>query len=123
MTSHNLRPFREGEFRQNPDGSRSTEITMTVQLPGGVAINIPSLFMGPDGPVQFRSEQQALRAALAFEKRSGRQFPRFRSIERAVTKARGRSRTGGIANGPLATSAPFMAPFPQPRPFADGLKR
>jgi hypothetical protein len=43
------RPLRAGESRPNPDGSYSTEITMTERDATGMFFNFPSLYMTRDG--------------------------------------------------------------------------
>src|SRR5690348_1052055 len=53
-----LRPFRPGERRPNADGSYSTEISTTWQLPNGQWVNVPSLWMGPNGPQQFDANDE-----------------------------------------------------------------
>jgi hypothetical protein len=69
----------------NPDGSISTERSITVtapQLNGGLPTNIPSLWDG-----QQLSEEQSVQRAL----QSGQQFPSFNGIDEAVAAAQARS--------------------------------
>lgn len=96
-----LRPFHKGERRPNADGSYSTEISMTAPDPSGQWMNFPSLWMGPNGPVQFQNEDDALNTALNFE-RFGSSFPRFATLPQAEKAAEDRSKAGGVGTGELA---------------------
>lgn len=95
-----LRPFRPGEQRPNPDGSVSTEITTTWQMPDGQWANVPSLWMGPQEPVQFDAgdEEGIMRAMRDYES-GGAQFPRFPTVDAATSAAQARSNAGGAAAG------------------------
>jgi hypothetical protein len=69
----------------NPDGSISTENSITITDPNinnGLPTNIPSLVQG-----RQLNEQEAIEAA----KKSGNQYPSFNSIESAVNAAKSRS--------------------------------
>jgi len=111
-----IRPLKQGEFVQNPGGSRSTERLIGIDDPRlnqGKPTVIPSMFFHKGKIIQFSSvsktgqisvsrEQQAgaIDAAVA----SGLQFPFFPSHAGPGGSdefAAERSRTGGIANGPL----------------------
>lgn len=98
-TKRKLRPFKPGERRDNPDGSHSTEITTTWQLPDGQWVNAPSLWMGDDGnPVQFdEGDEQGILGTLGeWEAGGGKPFQRFPSLEEAENAARARSEAGGV---------------------------
>lgn len=95
-----LRPFQPGEYRPNPDGSMSTELTVTVPDADGNWMNVPSLWMSPAGWVHL-SEDEAAMAAQFYEQRMGR-FPRYSTTDDAVRAATGRSHGGGVFNGNLA---------------------
>jgi len=113
-----IRPFKKGEFVKNPGGSRSTERLIGVDDPrlnGGRPTLIPTLFMQGGKVVEFSSvsktgsisvsgKQQAgaIEAALA----SGLEYPSFDTFTQSTEFAKERSRTGGIASGPLAKKAP-----------------
>ena len=60
-----FRPLVSGEFRENADGSRSTELSTSLGLRSGQEILIPSLWMGPNGIIDLKG-QQALDTALEF---------------------------------------------------------
>jgi len=100
MKRSTVRPLKKGEFRQNPDGSRSTEITITEKF-GDSFANIPSLWM-QDGKIVEFSADKAVAAALAYEKRTGKKFPRFPNVKSAVSAAKARSNKRGAFAGPLA---------------------
>jgi hypothetical protein len=91
-----LRPFRSGEFIENPDGSISTERSVTAKLPDGQWINLPSLWMGPGGPVDFGDDEDAIvEQGLAFEENTGEEFKRFKTRRQAIDAAKARSSAGG----------------------------
>lgn len=96
-----LRPFKAGERRENPDGTHSTEVSTTWQLPDGQWVNAPSLWMGEGGPVQFEpdDENQILGAVNEWEAGGGAAFPRFKTLEEAETAAQNRSAAGGVESG------------------------
>ena len=83
--------------RQNPDGSYSTEVTITVtdpKLNGGKPTNIPSLWGGKEV-----SEAEAIELAV----KSGKTYVGFDSVPQAVEAAKAKSAAGGAAapqNGP-----------------------
>ena len=75
--------------RQNPDGSHSTEVSITVTNPAinnGAPTNIPSLWKGKEV-----DEKTAIKNAVA----SGNKYSKFPSIEEAVKSAVARSQSGG----------------------------
>lgn len=85
---------------QNPDGTHSTELTITVQderLNGNLPTNIPSLWGGA-----VVDQETAIQNAV----RSGRQFQPYETIEEAVRAARARSAAGG-AVAPLQKRDPI----------------
>jgi len=97
-----LRPFEPGEFITNPDGSKSTERTFSFTI-GDQVIVVPSLFMGPEGPVDLQDNPKAaLDTALEFERTTGKKFPHFKSIGEADAFSRNRSSGGGATHKSLA---------------------
>ncbi|TYC51619.1 hypothetical protein FMN50_20265 [Rhodobacterales bacterium] len=120
-----LRPFRPGERRENPDGSHSTELTTTWQLGDGNWVNVPSLWMGADGPVEFDQgdEQTILGAMSAFEGRNGPTFKRFTSLDEAEAADRVRSEQGGagaVNQRPRKASSFFRTIEPADAEVFDG---
>ena len=96
-----IRPFREGEFIDNQDGTRSTERTMSFNVEGEEVV-MPSLWMTPDGPVDLsRSPDAMIRSTMEFEKRSKKQFPRFQTPQEASSFSKKRSHEGGNSTGTL----------------------
>lgn len=111
-----LRPFRAGESRPNPDGSYSTEITTTWQLPDGAWVNVPSLWMGANGPQQFSPDDEGgiLGAMQTFEAQNGPAFQRFGSEQEAVAAAEARSQAGGAGAGQQGAVPQLSAPVEVP---------
>lgn len=105
-----LRPFKPGEERPNADGTHSTELSTTWQLPDGSWANVPSLWMGKDGPVQMDAgdEDGILGAMKAFEASNGPTFPRFKTLEEAEAAAQVRSSKGGAAVGGKKVTDPAL---------------
>jgi hypothetical protein len=98
QTRSEVQRLSPGEFVQNPDGSHSTERSITVTHPklnGGKPTNIPTIWkIGGkivELPMSGAGEKQAIAAAL----RSGEKFQSFRSVDEAVEAAVSRSRAGG----------------------------
>ena len=97
-----LRPLNNSEAIENPDGSKSTERTVTLEEEGEFIV-APSLWMGPDGVVDLAGDQNAIIEAITrYEELTGKFFPRFATVEDANEFARERSESGGSASGPLA---------------------
>jgi len=96
-----IRPFGSGEYIANPDGSMSTERTMTFNIEGQEVL-APSLWMTPNGPVDLsRNPDTIVRAIIEYERRTGKKFPRFKTPEEAKQFAIGRSQSGGRGAGEL----------------------
>jgi hypothetical protein len=75
------RPFAPGEWVDNPDGSWSSEITVTVTDPalnGGKPTNVPSLWVVDGKPVRVSEDQ-----AAQFAAQSGLTFPSYKTTEEA----------------------------------------
>jgi hypothetical protein len=100
----NLRPFNPGERVENPDGSFSTERTVTVQGPDGRWMVMPSLWMGQHGPVHFQGRGDDFFSQIAgnYQQASGENFPTFPSLQAADAFAARRSKGGGASHLPLA---------------------
>ncbi len=116
-----IRPFKGGEFIQNPDGSKSTEVTITVDDPrlnGGRPTLIPQLYKEGGATVDLRGKP---RAAIEAAIRSGVKYPSFATFEEADSFARERSSKGGALVTPLseAKEAPNTPETPEnPAPAA-----
>lgn len=89
--------------RQNPDGSYSTEISITVTDPkinGGKPTNIPSLWEGREV-----DQATAIKKAIA----SGKKYQSFATIKEAVEAAVARSKAGGASAQPKIDKLPAGA--------------
>lgn len=95
-----LRPFAPGEYITNPDGSYSTERTVTVQDRNGQWVNVPSLWKGPDGStIDMGDDEDRIGEALGQYEAGGAQFSRFPTVDDAVRAAEARSSHGGAFEG------------------------
>jgi hypothetical protein len=95
-----VRPLKPGEFRQNKDGTRSTELTRSVRHPDinkGQPTNIPSMYVVEGKVVEFPDEDQAAYAAQA----TGLKYPTYKTMDEAVAAAKKRSAGGGNAKGSI----------------------
>ena len=95
------RPLQGGERRDNGDGTFSSELEVTERLPDGSWVNVPSLWMGPNGMEEVAADR-AVQIALDYEKRTGQKFPRFKTVDEGIAAAKARSNAGGTSVGPLA---------------------
>lgn len=96
-----IRPFRQGEFIDNQDGTHSTERTTSQEI-NGKEVVMPTLWMTPNGPVDLsRLPDSVRRSVIEFERRTNKQFPRFNSIEEANAFSKDRTKKGGISTGEL----------------------
>lgn len=104
------RPFAPGEYVANPDGSWSSEISMTVvnpELNGGKPTNIPSLWVVNGKAYRAQSEDEA--AALAV--RSGLSWPAFASVEIADKAASDReAKWQGLKPEQASSIPPLWSP-------------
>lgn len=73
---------------------------MTVQTPDGAWVNVPSLWMGPNGPVDLMpmGDDYIAKIANAFERQSGSKFVRFKDLQKAEEAAVARSKAGGAGS-------------------------
>ncbi|HEX9595293.1 MAG TPA: glucosaminidase domain-containing protein [Anaerolineales bacterium] len=98
--------------RPNADGSVSTEVTRTVQLPDGNAVNVPSLWWGQGSSVRdfgSMSDDQLADFAMRYEQQSGNAFPRYGGIPEAERAAIARSNAGGGTKGPITYPGSLVA--------------
>jgi hypothetical protein len=88
-----VRPFGPGEVIDNEDGTFSTERGVSFNIDGKEVL-VPSLWMTPDGPVDLsRNPEINIRAAMAFERRTGNKFPRFETLKQATEFSKLKSRS------------------------------
>lgn len=86
--SGKARPLAPGEFIQNPDGSWSNEIAVTVQHPklnDAQPTNVPSLWVVDGRPVRLNEDQAAEAAAS-----SGLRFKSYENTKAAIQAAQER---------------------------------
>lgn len=95
-----FRPLTSDEFRDNGDGTHSTEILIGINIDGMETV-VPSLLMTPSGPKQF-SAKKAREHAISYMRRTGLQFPQFKSVAEAESFSQARTQMGGTAAGALA---------------------
>jgi hypothetical protein len=111
-----LHPFNKGKDtpRANKDGSVSTEVTRTIQFPDGSWANVPTLWF-TDGKVAkdlgAYGDDVVSSFAHIYEQGTGEMFPRFPSVDAAVTAARIRSFQGGALRGLLSSPPPPIKPY------------
>lgn len=112
------RPFAPGEYVSNPNGSWSSEITMTVQgdksFNNGLPTVIPSLWLKNGKPYVAKNEDEAIELA----KKSGLNFPSFDSLEQADRYSNMREK----AWQNIAPSQAYRVPplyLPTPREFIE----
>lgn len=91
------RPLQKGEYLREADGTRVTDRSIPVQV-NGKWMNVPSIWMGPDGAEQLDDADTA-RAASLYMLKSGEMFPTFDTLEDATKALGGESRPGGTKSG------------------------
>lgn len=107
-----LRPFDKNKDkpRVNNDGSISTEVTRTVKLPDGSWANVPTLWFA-DGKlaqdIGKYGDDVISGFAQVYENGTGAKFPRYGTLEEAVTSAQSRSLLGGGTKNLLAVPIPI----------------
>lgn len=76
------RPLERGEYLREADGTRVTERAIPIEV-GGKWMNVPSIWMGPDGAEQLDDADTA-RAATRYMLKSGESFPTFDTLDDAL---------------------------------------
>lgn len=85
-----------------PGGGKATEYLASEHSPEGAAWNIPQIwFDAESGKPQFLKGDQAWDEAKSYEERTGNKFPRYKTIEQAVSAAKKRSAAGGASEKSL----------------------
>lgn len=102
MAGFQLRPLKPEEAIQTPGNpaSRSTEISRTVRSRDGKWMNVPSLWMGPDGVHNYgdMSDDNLAKLSERFEQMTGNRFIRFDDEPTASAAAAKRSDEGGAGS-------------------------
>ena len=92
------RPLKKGEFRKNKDGTKSTQLLTGFNIEGK-EVNIPLIWYTSEGIKQV-SGRKAVKYAKDFEKRTGKKFRRYDSIDAAEKASEEHSREGGAFSKP-----------------------
>ena len=85
--------MKKGEFRKNKDGTRSTQLLSGFNI-DGKEVNIPLIWYTSEGIKQV-SGRTAVKYAKDFEKRTGKKFRRYDSIDAAEKASEEHSKKGG----------------------------
>ena len=100
MAEFPYRPFKSGEKIKDyvEPGTFSSELSRTVQINGEWA-NVPSLWMGPDKPIDLRpfGDDQLANFVSLYEDATGKRFKRWSSLDKAQAAASKRSDAGGAS--------------------------
>lgn len=111
------RPFAAGERVNNPDGTWSSERSMTVENPllGGYSV-IPSMYRTDNGPLYLTDNPELnSRAAFAYAQRTGtmpQTFPTLDAAEQYATQREANWQDPATAG----QNAPLFNPWPRSRP-------
>ena len=103
-------------------GMKSTEYLASEESPEGTAWNIPTIWFDKKTkePV-LRTGDDAWNTALEYEEKTGKKFPRYKSIPEAVDAAKKRSSKGGATEKKLDMAEGGAVPMNnQMRMFAEG---
>lgn len=85
-----------------PGGGKATEYLASETSPEGTAWNIPQIWFDSEtNEPRFLKGDKAWDEAQAYEKRTGKKFPRFKTIKQAVEAAEKRSKAGGATKTSL----------------------
>jgi hypothetical protein len=103
-TSLTLEPFDPKRHKPQDvgKGGLSTELLATEKAPDGKFWNIPTVWWDKEGKPLVVDVEQAWELAREYEQKTGRRFPRFKSIDEGVKGAKKRSGAGGASQGSLA---------------------
>lgn len=97
-----VRPLEQGESVPLPGGGKATEYTVSIPTTRKDQwITAPSIWMTPSGARRF-GDSDVRRLVKQYEDRTGKKFPRHKSVEEAEGAAKARSEAGGVGSGPLA---------------------
>jgi len=100
----NLEPFNPKKHKpiQTVGSNYATEYLASEISPEGTAWNIPTIWFNKEtGEPTYLKGDKAWNTALEYENETGKRFPRFNSIEKAVKSAESRSKRGGASKNKL----------------------
>ena len=124
VTTVELEPFDPKKHKpiDTVGGMKSTEYLVSEESPEGTAWNIPTIWFDKKTkePV-LRTGDDAWNTALEYEEKTGKKFPRYKSIPEAVDAAKKRSSKGGATEKKLDMAEGGAVPMNnQMRMFAEG---
>ena len=100
----NLVPFDPQRHKaiDLPGGGKATEYLASEKSPEGTAWNIPQIWFDVEtNEPRFLNGDKAWDQAKAYEDRTGKKFPRYKTIRQAVAAAKKRSSSGGASKKSL----------------------
>jgi len=100
----NLVPFDPKKHKaiDLPGGGKATEYLASEKSPEGTAWNIPQIWFDAEtNEPKFLKGDKAWDEAKAYEDRTGKKFPRYKTIKQAVAAAEKRSASGGASRKSL----------------------
>lgn len=100
----NLVPFDPKKHKaiDLPGGGKATEYLASEKSPEGAAWNIPQIWFDVEtNQPKFLKGDKAWNEAKAYEDRTGKKFPRYKTIKQAVSAAEKRSSRGGASKKSL----------------------
>ena len=100
----NLVPFDPQKHKaiDLPGGGKATEYLASEKSPEGTAWNIPQIWFDLEtNEPRFLKGDKAWDQAKAYEDRTGKKFPRYKTIRQAVAAAEKRSSSGGASKKSL----------------------
>jgi len=91
-------------------GMDATEFLASEKSPEGGVWNIPTIWFNEKTgePTYFKNIDRAWNEAKAYEEKTGKKFPRFKTLPLAVAAAEGRSKKGGATYKELVTGKPRL---------------
>ena len=91
-------------------GQNATEFLASEKSPEGGVWNIPTIWFNEETgkATYFKNIDRAWNEAKLYEERTGKKFPRFKTIPLAVAAAEGRSKRGGATKKELVTGKPRL---------------
>lgn len=106
------RPLAPGEYVKNPNGSWSSEISLTVadpRLNNGQPTNIPSLWIVNGKPYRAKDEDEATDLAI----KSGLNWPSFKTMNEANSASDAREKQWQTIEPQNASSVPPLWTVPE----------
>ena len=108
-----LRPFKKGEYVVNKGGPsrgyQSTQRTRTVQTPEGKWMNVNTLWKTHNGTTRDignKSDDFIGATARRYEERVKKFYPKYDTLDQALTVAKARSKAGGAGGDVPLTYIP-----------------